>query len=100
MILKRCPFCDGSPELSTLNTGTVYSTQTCQEMLVRCQDCGAKGPQFHKQYLAEWTNYTVQDFRNNPILMIKEEEKYNEYCKSIDTLAVSGWNKRGYGDII
>jgi len=94
MTLKRCPFCDGQPHLSTYTFPERWSDRTYQGTMVSCQDCGAKGPQFHKEYLVDVTKYTVQDFRNDPILRGKEEEKYENYCKDVDKKATAGWNKR------
>jgi hypothetical protein len=61
---------------------------------VECQNCHSKGRQYHQKHLASYTSHTVHDFRNNPVLRAKVEDKYDQYCAQTRQLAADAWNKR------
>jgi hypothetical protein len=94
--LKPCPFCGGEPkhEIEQVRIGYSEYEHVENYHVVKCANCSSNGPRCHQKHLAEFTAYTVADFRNNPILRAKVEEDYENYCREIKRHAISAWNRR------
>jgi hypothetical protein len=94
--LKPCPFCGGEAEQieTVLYFGSGDYANSEEKQLCKCKACGTEGKMFHQKYLSEFTNYSVEDFRNNPLLRAKVEEEYESYVNSIKQQAITFWNKR------
>jgi len=94
--IKECPFCRGDSVLNeeTLRQGYDEYMTTQKYCFVECCSCGARSRAMKKPCLSDFTNYTVQDFRDNPILRVKEEENHELLIKSIEADTISYWNKR------
>ena len=82
-----CPFCASD------NT-EIHENHRDNVVYVECGSCGSSGKRFYYKPLVSFTYYTIDDFRNNPILRAQVEEEYFEYKKSIELEAVKAWNIR------
>ena len=94
--LKTCPFCGGRAHLITESDRIGYDTyeRTIDAVRITCVDCRSSGTEIIKKTLADFTSYTVQDFRQNPILRAKVEDEYEEYVKELNNQAIKAWNTR------
>ena len=92
-----CPFC-ASEKVELGEDSVRYGYGSYERFdtfyAVRCKDCGAKGKAFYQKPLRSFTEYTVQDFRDNPILRAKVEDEYSEYIDDMKLDAVKAWNIR------
>ena len=82
-----CPFC------ASRNT-EIHEDHRDNVVYVKCGSCGSSGKRFYYKPLVSFTYYTIDDFRNNPILRAQVEEEYFEYRKGIELDAVKAWNIR------
>jgi hypothetical protein len=91
-----CPFCGGEAELREENGRHGYGEyeRTLVFHVVRCRKCNSHGTRYEQKPLIEFTNYTVSDFRNNPILRAKVENDYDAYKVQTKEMAISAWNRR------
>lgn len=94
--LLPCPFCGGKPELIIHRPRTGYGSyeRTHEVHVVECKNCAARSRGFEQKPLCDYTNYTVADFRENPILRAKVEDGYAAYAEQTKELAVDAWNTR------
>jgi len=94
--LLCCPHCNGNAELKSKNERVGYDEymRYIDLFYVACSECGARTADFRKKTFAETTEYTVQDFRENPALRAKVEDEYTIYCKQLEQETISAWNKR------
>lgn len=94
--LEPCPFCGGKAEqhqgLVRSGYGEYERTDTYHS--VKCKECGASSKRFDQKHLADFTKYTVHDFRGNPILRAKVEDEYDAYCELLKQISVNAWNRR------
>ena len=76
--LLCCPHCNGNAELKSKNERVGYDEymRYIDSFYVACSECGARTADFRKKTFAETTEYTVQDFRENPALRAKVEDEY------------------------
>ena len=95
-VLLCCAHCGGQAELKSKAERVGYAEYMsyADSFYVACSDCGARTADFRKKALAKTTDYTVQDFRENPALRAKVEDEYTVYCKQLEKEAISAWNKR------
>lgn len=96
--LKPCPFCGGEAKYSFYSDvfdgwGTPFDRHK-----IICKKCGAEGPTVSHEQLSDFTNYTVKDFRNNPILRAKIEDEFEEFKESKKQEVIEAWNKRVNND--
>ena len=82
-----CPFCAS-------HNAEIYEEHSTHLIYVGCGTCGSSGKRFRYNPLINFTNYTLNDFRNNPILRAQVEEEYFEYRKGVELDAVKAWNIR------
>jgi len=68
--------------------------RTHEYWVVECQSCSGSGKEYEQKPLCDYTNHTVADFRNNPILRAKVEDDYNAYVEQTKKLAIDAWNQR------
>lgn len=94
--LLCCPHCNGDAELKSKNERVGYEEymRYVDLFYVACLGCGARTADFIKKSLADTTEYTVQDFRENPTLRAKVEDEYTLYCKQLEQESIDSWNKR------
>jgi hypothetical protein len=89
-MIALCPFCGSKAEQKEYDERGGYGEyeRTIKYHLVVCGGCGAEGPKKHQKWLIDFTKYTVNDFRNNPILRARVEEEYEEYCRNVKQAAL------------
>ena len=93
--MKNCPFCDGKAELIKHQERYRDNYYTSPEVyFVFCKECKTRGKESIIKSLANFTKYSCEDFRNNPILRAKEEDRYDEYLEKIKQETISYWNRR------
>lgn len=93
--LKPCPFCGGDAEIITHNDNRTNEYFKSQDFLIgQCCQCGARSAKVHKKFLRDFTEHTVQDFRENPALRARVEEKYEVYEAEKMREATEAWNTR------
>jgi hypothetical protein len=98
--LLRCPHCNGQARLKSKSERVGYEEYTSyvDSIYVVCEGCGARTADFTKTSLAGFTDYTVQDFRNNPILRATVENDYKSYCNDLMQKAIDTWNMRVHNE--
>lgn len=98
--LLRCPHCNGVAELKSKDERVGYGgyMRYIDYFYVACSGCGARTADFRKKSLAEFTVYTVQDFRDNPTLRAKVEDEYTIYCWQLEQETIDAWNRRANND--
>ncbi len=96
MELKPCPFCGGKPELIQHGERFGYGSyeQTRKYWIVKCKNCTSSGKGYEQKPLCDYTNHTVDEFRDNPILRAKVEDDYDAYIEQTKHMAMSAWNQR------
>lgn len=96
MELKKCPFCSKEGRLNSRieHVGDGEYSRYIDYFYVDCLGCGARTRDFIKKTLSEMTEYTVQDFRGNPVLRAKAEDDYEFYIKQVEQEAIEAWNRR------
>ena len=90
-----CPFCGSNVELKedrVINPNQGYSDFPF--MAVFCIGCGARGPKVSIKYFNQFSNKSVEDFRNSNLLRVQEELAYDEYILRESTRAIDLWNAR------
>lgn len=94
--LLPCPFCGGEGEYAEIRERIGYGSYERTETYHRvvCRKCGSHGRQLHQRCLADYTNYTVGDFRNDPALRARVEDEYDLYIADIKEIAIEAWNTR------
>ena len=95
-IFKPCPFC-GSNNIELKEGSWKSNDYMCSGydyFYVKCLSCGAKSNDHVKKYLREFTDHTVEDFRNNPLLYAKVEDEYEKYIEELKEIVIKSWNKR------
>mgnify|MGYP006977568710 CR=1 FL=1 len=63
-------------------------------IIVECSGCHAKAADLIIMPLCDFTNYTVSDFRNNPILRARIEDSYAKYITDLEESVIALWNRR------
>lgn len=98
--LKPCPFCGGEGDLVLRRERVGYGgyEKTLEFHVVKCVNCESSGKEFRQDPLCDYTSYTVQDFRDNPVLRAKVEDEYEDYIKQAKELAIQAWNTRSKRD--
>ena len=94
--LSVCPFCGGEAVLETERERQGYGEHESLETyhVVVCSKCKSRATRYHQKHLINFTSATVSDFRHNPVLRAKVEDEYEEYCKQVQDLAVTAWERR------
>ena len=95
MDIKECPFCGGNGEVKEETFGHPNFGQTGHYYFyVECTSCKARGGYVRIKYFNEFSEYTVEDFRQNNLVRAVEDEKYDCYLggKKLETITL--WNKR------
>jgi hypothetical protein len=94
--LLFCPFCNGNGKLIEESERCGYGEyeRNLTFHVVKCKNCGSQSTRYEQKPLIDFTRYTVQDFRNNPVLRAKVEDDYAAYYDRTKQLAVEAWNKR------
>ncbi len=94
--IKPCPFCGAKGELkegSTPSSGDGYYMGQ-DYFIIECVGCGARSGDVNYDFLRDFTDYTVNDFRKNPVLRAKVDDEYLEYKEEKRVETVSLWNNR------
>lgn len=94
--ISNCPFCGGKAEVDTMrqDVGEGSYMRTLTYVRVMCTKCEARSGDIRQKPFCDVTEYTVQDFRDDPSLREVEKDKYDEYCKSLEGKAIDCWNER------
>lgn len=95
-VVMCCPFCGSNAELKSKTERFGYGEymRYIDSFYVACTQCGARTKDFDKKPFNQMTDYTVQDFRNNPALRAKAEDEYELYCRQLEQETIEAWNKR------
>ena len=93
--LKTCPFCGSKAKIIKREVGNPNHGYKGRLFFgCECGKCGSIGKMIEANYMITFTDYTVTDFRKDPILRATEEDKYNNYIEEIKKAAAEAWNKR------
>ena len=93
--IKKCPFCEGEGVLkkkTAENPNEGYSGTDF--FVVECSTCRATGKHIVIKYMREFNDFTVEDYRKDPALRAREEDKYETYLKEHGEKAIAKWNTR------
>lgn len=96
VLILLCPFCSGEAELKeyTDHWGSGEYANSTQFRQVICKSCKASAPAIRQKHFIELSDYSVEDFRNNPSLRAKVDDEYDAYKKTVGEEAIEAWNKR------
>lgn len=93
--LKPCPFCSGEAMIKEErwhNPDVGYPDN--QWFVGICVNCRATGQKITYKPFNQFSDYSVQDFRENNALRAKYEDRYDEYLENKKQEAMRVWNKR------
>jgi len=94
--IKNCPFCNSKAKLNRLlsKVGHGEYERMVASVIVECEKCHSKSAEVMIMPLCDFTERTVSDFRNNPILQAKVEDEYEKYKDVRKEEALRLWNNR------
>ena len=90
--LRKCPFCGAKPELREYREYGSGEYRGRLDVAVLCPKCYARGPFINMRFFRDLSEYSVEDFRENPSLRAKEDDAYAEYTRQIHEFAQNLWN--------
>ena len=90
--MKNCPFCNEEPEyVEVRQDHGVYSFST---LTIQCMGCGAQAKPVRMPVFRDCSEYTVQDFRDNPSLRPEVEKVLEGKVSEIKESLLAAWNNR------
>jgi len=94
--LKPCLHCETEGVIKERDERVGYNEyqDTYHYCFVECANCGCRSKEFRIKPLIETTDYTVADFRQNPVLRAKVEDEYDDYVQQVKQAAMDSWNTR------
>lgn len=90
--IKNCPFCGSEACLEEELYHHYSSSYTT--FVVSCLDCKARTKDIFKTSMIDFTKHSVDDFRKNPSLRAKEDDRLDLVNEEKKLIAVEMWNKR------
>ncbi len=90
-----CPFCAGMGSIAEREDKNInIGYGDFPYAIVICAKCGARGEKISIKYFNEFSDYTVEEFRQSNLLRAKEELRYKEYLDNKKQEAIKAWNRR------
>ncbi len=94
--IKHCPFCGSKAEVvskdESASSDGYYSGS--KGFVVKCGSCNAENGYTYAKFFSDFTKHTYQDFKENLILRVEENEKYEKYLEDCKKESIEKWNKR------
>jgi hypothetical protein len=94
--LLPCPFCGGAPHPIEIGKRLGYGEYESHVtfLAITCGLCLASSSHIVKPTMHKFTEYTVQDFRQNPALRAKEEDGLESKINEVKKEMAEQWNRR------
>lgn len=94
--IKHCPFCGGEAKVvskdESASSDGYYGGS--KGFVVMCISCDAENGYTHVKFFSDFTKYSYQNFKENLILRVEENEKYEKYLEDCKKESIDKWNKR------
>ena len=95
-VILPCPFCNREASLKSRTESVGYDDHMrfVELLYVECFGCGSRTKDFRIKGFDEMSEYTVQDFRDDPTLRSKVQKNHTIYLEQLKQEVVCAWNMR------